>query len=86
MDVDGVWFLSKKISGREHVKHPQDLNLLISTTTMDDATRKLIQRCAKASATPSTVTMLAHLATGEKLSYKQIEHIFEKTKCVVCGE
>jgi hypothetical protein len=28
--VDGVWFLSKKGSGRGNVKDPQDLNLLSS--------------------------------------------------------
>jgi hypothetical protein len=42
-EVEGAWFPSKKGSGREHnIKHPQDFNLLTSTTNMDDATRKLI--------------------------------------------
>jgi hypothetical protein len=61
---DGGWFLSKSGSGREHTDHPQDLNLLTSTTNMDAATRKLIQSCSKVSAIPSTAVRLAHLMTG----------------------
>jgi hypothetical protein len=80
------WFLSKIGSGREHTDHPQDLNLLTSTTNMDDATRKLIQNCSKVSATPSTAMRLDHLMTGEKYSDKQMEHIFERARGVVCGE
>jgi hypothetical protein len=53
---------------------------------MDVATRKLIQNCSKVSATPSTAMRLAHLVTGEKYSDKQMEHIFEQSRCVVCGE
>jgi hypothetical protein len=53
---------------------------------MDAATRKLIQSCSKFSATPSTAMRLAHLMTGEKYSDKQMEHIFEQARCVVCGE
>jgi hypothetical protein len=64
--VDGAWFLSKQGSGREHINHPQDLNLLTSTLNMDDATRKLIHSCTRVSATPSTAMRLAHLMTGEK--------------------
>jgi hypothetical protein len=40
--TDGAWFLSKSGSEREHTDHPRGLNLLTSTTSMDDATRKLI--------------------------------------------
>jgi hypothetical protein len=53
---------------------------------MDDATRKLIQNCSKCSATPSTAMRLAHLTTGDKYSDKQMEHIFEQSRGVVCGE
>jgi hypothetical protein len=66
--------------------HKVNLNVLTSTTNMDDATRNLIQRCAKVSATSSTVMRLDHLANGEKYSNKQMEHIFEQAKGVVCGE
>jgi hypothetical protein len=66
--------------------HPQDLNLLTSTINMGAATRKLIQSCSKVSATPSTAMILAHLMTGEKYSDKQMEHIFEQARGVVCGE
>jgi hypothetical protein len=83
---DGGWFLSKSGSGREHKDHPQDLNLLASTTNMDAATRKLIQSCSKVSATPSTSMRLDHLMTGEKYSYKQMEHIFEQARGVILGE
>jgi hypothetical protein len=84
---DGAWFLSKSGSGREHTDHPQDLNLLTSTTNMDDATRELIQSCSRVSATPSTAMRLDHLMTGDKCSDKQMEHIFEQAKGVlVCGE
>jgi hypothetical protein len=83
---DGGWFLSKIGSGREHTDHPQDLNLFTSTINMDVATRKLIQNCSKVSATPSTAMRLAHLMTGEKYSDKQMEHIFEQARGVVCGE
>jgi hypothetical protein len=62
--TDGAWFLSKSGSGREHTDHPQDLNLLTSTTNMGDATRKLIQSCSRASANPSTAMRLAHLVPG----------------------
>jgi hypothetical protein len=82
----GGWVLSKSGPGREHTDHPQDLNLLTSTTTMDDETRKLIQNCSKVSATPSPAMRLAHLMTGEKYSDKQMEHIFEQARGVVCGE
>jgi hypothetical protein len=83
---DGGWFLSKSGSGREHIDHPQDLNLLTSTTNMDNATRKLIQNCSRGSATPSMAMRLAHLMTGEKYYDKQMEHIFEQARGVVCGE
>jgi hypothetical protein len=53
---------------------------------MDDATRRLIQSCARVSATPSTAMRLDHIMTGEKYSDKQMEHIFEQAKGVVCGE
>jgi hypothetical protein len=53
---------------------------------MDDATRKLIQNCSRVSATPSTAMGLAHIVTGEKYSDKQMEHIFEQGRGVVCGE
>jgi hypothetical protein len=79
-------FLSKSGSGREHTDHPQDLNVLTSTTNMDDATHKLIQNCSRVSATPSTAMRLAHLMTGDKYSDKQMEHIFEQARGVVCGE
>jgi hypothetical protein len=84
--VTGVYFLSKSGSGREHTDHPQDLNLLTSTTNMDDATRKLIQNCSRVSATPSTATRLVHLMTGEKYPDKKMEHISEQATGVVCGE
>jgi hypothetical protein len=53
---------------------------------MDDATRKLIQNCSRVSATPSTAMRLAHLMTEEKYSDKQMEHIFEQARSVVCGQ
>jgi hypothetical protein len=53
---------------------------------MDDATWKLIQNCSRVSATPSTAMRLAHLITGDKYSYKKMEHIFEQVRGVVCGE
>jgi hypothetical protein len=53
---------------------------------MDAATRKLIQNCSKVAATPSTAMRLAHLTTGEKYSDKQMEHIFERARGVVCGK
>jgi hypothetical protein len=53
---------------------------------MDDATRKLIQNCSRFSETPSTGVRLDHLITGEKYSDKQMEHIFEQARGVVCGE
>jgi hypothetical protein len=53
---------------------------------MDDATRKFIQKCSRVSATPSTAMRLAHLMTVEKYSDKQMEHIFEQARGVVCGE
>jgi hypothetical protein len=53
---------------------------------MDAATRKLIQNCSKVSATPSTAMRLAHIVTGEKYSDKQMEHIFEQVRGVVCSE
>jgi hypothetical protein len=53
---------------------------------MDDATRKLIQNFSRVSATPSTAMRLAHLVTGEKYSNKQMEHIFEQARGVVCSE
>jgi hypothetical protein len=84
--TDGAWFISKRGSGREHIDYPQDLNLFTSTTNMDDATRKLIQSCSRAIATPSTVMRFAHLVTGEKYLDKQMEHIFEQAKGVVCDE
>jgi hypothetical protein len=83
---DGGWFLSKSGSGREHTDHPQDLNLLTSTTNMDSATRKLIHNYSKFSATPSMAMRLARLMTGEKYSNKQMDHIFEQARGVVCGE
>jgi hypothetical protein len=78
--------VSKSGSGREHTDRPQDLNVLTSTTNMDDATRKLFQNCSRFSATPSTIIRLAHLITVEKYSDKQMEHIFEQVKGVVCGD
>jgi hypothetical protein len=63
---DGAWFLSKSGSGRDNINHPQDLNLLTSTTNMDDAKRKLIQRCSRVIATPSTAMRLDNIVTGEK--------------------
>jgi hypothetical protein len=84
--ADGAWFISKSGSGREHTDHPQDLNVLTSTTNMDDATRKLSQRCSKVSATPNAAMRLDHLMTGDKYSNKQMEHIFEQAKCAVRGE
>jgi hypothetical protein len=53
---------------------------------MDAATQKLVQSCSKISATPSTAMRLARLMTGEKYSDKQMEHIFEQVRGVVCGE
>jgi uncharacterized protein (DUF1778 family) len=53
---------------------------------MDAATRKLIQNFSKVSATPSTAIRLAHIMTGEKYSDKQMEHIFEQARGVVCGK
>jgi hypothetical protein len=53
---------------------------------MDDTTRKLIQRCSRVSATHITAMRLARLVMGEKYSEKQVEHIFEQAKGVVCGE
>jgi hypothetical protein len=53
---------------------------------MDAATGKLIQNCSKVTATPSTAMRLAHLTTGEKYSNKQMEHIFERARGVVCGK
>jgi hypothetical protein len=53
---------------------------------MDAATRKLIQNCSKVAVTPSTAMSLAHLMTGEKYSDKQIEHIFERARGLVCGK
>jgi hypothetical protein len=82
----GAWFVSKSGSGREHINHPRDLNVLTSTTNMDDATRKCIQSCSRASATPIISMRLVHLVTGEKYSDKQMEHIFEQAKGVICGE
>jgi hypothetical protein len=76
----------KKEQGESILKHPQDLNLLTSAIKMDDATRKLIQGCARVSATPITAMRLDHLVTGEKYSDKQIEHILEQAKGVVCSE
>jgi hypothetical protein len=84
--VDGACFLSKSVSGREHINHPQHLNVLTSTINMDDATRKLIQSCSRVSATTSIAIRLAHLVTGEKYFDKRMEHIFEQAKGVVCGE
>jgi hypothetical protein len=84
--VDGAWFLSKKGSGREHIKHPQYLNLLTSTTSVGGTTRKLILGCARVNATPSTAMRLDHLVTREKYSDKQTEHIFEQVKGAVWGE
>jgi hypothetical protein len=75
--------LSKSGSGREPIDHPKDLNLLTSTTNMDDATRKLIQSFSRVSATPSTAMRLAHLVTGDKYSDKQMDHIFEQARGVV---
>jgi hypothetical protein len=83
--TDGAWFLYKSGSGREYTDHLQDLNLLTSTTNIDDATRKHIQNCSRVSATPSTAMRLAHLMAGEKYSNKQMEHIFEQAKGAVCG-
>jgi hypothetical protein len=76
----------QKGPGREHIKYPQDLNLLTGTINMDDATRKRIRSCARASATISTAMRLVCFVTGEKYSDKQTEHIFEQAKGVVCGE
>jgi hypothetical protein len=53
---------------------------------MYDATRKLIQNCSRVSAIPSTAMIVAHLVTREKYSDKQMEHIFEQVKGVVCVE
>jgi hypothetical protein len=55
---------------------------------MDDATRKLIQNGSKVSAeTPSSTAMrLAHLVTGEKYLDKQMEHILEQARGVVCDK
>jgi hypothetical protein len=50
----------------EHTYHPQVLNLLTSTTNMDDAIMKLIQSCSRVSATPSTAMRLAHLIDKKK--------------------
>jgi hypothetical protein len=83
--ADGAWFLCKSGSGREHTDHPQDLNLLTSTTNIDDATKKLIQSCSRASANPSTAVRLDRLVTGDKYSDKQMEHIFDQAKGGVCG-
>jgi hypothetical protein len=66
--------------------HPQDLNFLTSTTNMDDATSKFIQKCSRVSATPSAAMRLAHLMTAEKYSEKQMEHIFGQARGVVCSE
>jgi hypothetical protein len=38
------------------------------------------------SSTPSSAMRLDHLMTGDKYSDKQMEHIFDKSKCVVCDE
>jgi hypothetical protein len=69
--ADGARFLSKSGSGREHTYHPRDLNLLTSTTNMDDATRKLIQRFSRVSAIPSNAMRLDHIMTQEKYSDKK---------------
>jgi hypothetical protein len=69
----------KKDQG-EHIKHPQDLNVLISTTNIDDATRKIIQSCSIVSATPSTAMRLDHLMTGEKYSDKKLSTSLSKLK------
>jgi hypothetical protein len=53
---------------------------------MEDATWKLIQNCSRVSATPIMAMRLACLMTGEKYSDKQMEHIFEQSRGVVCGE
>jgi hypothetical protein len=84
--TNGAWFLSQSGSGREHTDHPQDLNLLTSTPNMDDATRKRIQTFSRVSAAPSKAMRLAHIMTGEKDSDKQIEHILEQAKIILCGE
>jgi hypothetical protein len=53
---------------------------------MDDETRKLIRSCSRGSPTSSTAMRLDHLVAGEKYSDKQVEHIFDPAKGVVCGE
>jgi hypothetical protein len=64
--ADGALLISKSGSEREHINHPQDLDLLIRSTNMDDARRKLIHSCSRVRATTNTAMELYHLATGEK--------------------
>jgi hypothetical protein len=76
--TDGAWFLSKIGSIREPTYHPQDLNSLTSTTTMDDATRKCIQGCSRVSATTSTAMRFFEQAKGVVCD-EDIIHLDKKT-------
>jgi hypothetical protein len=53
---------------------------------MEDATRKLIQNYSRVSSNLSTAMGLANLTTGDKYYDKQMEHIFEQARGVVCCE
>jgi hypothetical protein len=43
---DGFYYLSKHGSGRSHQHHPKNDNIISSTSTMDEETRRIINKCA----------------------------------------
>jgi hypothetical protein len=44
---DGFYYLSKHGSGRSHHRHPKNDNIVSSTSTMDEETRRVINNCAR---------------------------------------
>jgi hypothetical protein len=75
---DGFYYLSKHGSGRSHQHHPQNDNIVSSTSTMDEETKGIITNCTIVKTVPSQVRCLTHQMTGHNFTTDQISNMCRK--------
>jgi hypothetical protein len=75
---NGFYYLSKHGSGKYHQHHPKNDNIVSSTSTMDEETRRIIKNSAIVNTVPSQVRRLTHQTTGQNYTTDQITKMCRK--------
>jgi hypothetical protein len=75
---DEFYYLSKHGSGRSHQHHLKNENIVSSTSTMDEETRRIIKKSAIVNTVSSEVKRLTHQMTGQNYTTDQIANMCRK--------